>query len=82
MGGQLLSAEAQFSLTRAKPLLPNLDACNHLIFVDSRQTLQHAKKINLAVQKCPTQIFVGSTTEEPPTNRFLLAVICYLIASD
>jgi hypothetical protein len=82
MGGQLLSAEAKLPPLHTKQLLPNLDACNHLIFVDSRQTPQPAKKINLAVQKCPTQIFVGSTTEEPPTNRFLLAVICYLIASD
>jgi hypothetical protein len=48
--------------------------------------LTHTPKVRcingFATQNIPKQIFVGFTAEKLPTNRFLLAAICNLIASD
>jgi hypothetical protein len=81
-GGQLLSAKAQLSLSRTKQLLSNLDACHNLSFSIPGTLLHPRKKINRAIQNIPNRFLEGSTTEKPPTNSFLLSVICYPLASD
>jgi hypothetical protein len=82
MGGQHLSAKAQLSLLRTKPLLPNLDACHNISF-SIPDTLRHARKrINLATNTLPNQFLMGANAEKPPTNRLLLAAIRYPLASD
>jgi hypothetical protein len=80
MGGPLLSAKAQHSLSRPKPLLPTLDACHNLFFQFQTHSGSSEEKQSRN-PKISKSIFMESTAEKPPTNRFLLAATCYLIAS-
>jgi hypothetical protein len=69
---------ASFSAPARQKSKPKIQRSVHL----QVDTLAQARsKTIFATKNIPTQFFMGSTNEEPPTNRFLLAAICYLIAS-